>query len=101
MNGILIDPGAKTVEAIESTFELEELHKLVGAETLDFCHPFGRRETVAVDDNGMYNKLSEFRIAGYQHPIYGKAVIFGRDAGGRTVDTRLSVEEVYDQVEFE
>jgi hypothetical protein len=100
MKGILIDPEAKSVEAVESEFELVELHKLVGAETLDFCHPLGKTETVAVDDNGMSRELTRFFIEGYQWPIYGRAVIFGRDAGGGTVSTHLSVEEVFDSVTF-
>lgn len=100
MKGILIDPKAKSVEALEGEFENKELHRLIEAETLDFCHPFGRTETVVVDDNGVRLELPRFFIEGYQWPIFGRAVIFGRDAGGETVSTHLSVEEVFDSITF-
>jgi hypothetical protein len=100
MKGIMIDPVSKSVEALESEFENEELHKLVGAEVLDFCHPFGRTETMAVADDGMARELGIFYLEGYVWPIYGRAVIFGRDAGGGTVSTHLSVEEVFEAITF-
>jgi hypothetical protein len=101
MKGILIDPAKKSVEAVESeSFDLSELHKLLlGAETLDFCHPFGKTETVAVDDNGMSRELPHFFIEGFRWPIFGRAVIMGRgSAGGRS--RHLSVEEVFDLITF-
>jgi hypothetical protein len=102
VKGILVDPFAKSVEYIEREggFSLEELHRLIGAEALDFCHPFGRTETVVVDDGGIRKRLAPFRIEGYGAPIYGRAVIFGRDSGGGERDTRLSVEEVHEVVSF-
>ena len=100
MRGMLIDPYKRTVEALESEFENQELHRLVGAETLGFCHPYGRTETLAVDDEGMAQKLPEFYIEGYQWPIWGRAVLFGRGTGGQTVSTHLSVEAVYDSIAF-
>jgi hypothetical protein len=102
VKGILIDPVAKSVEAIEREggFSLGELHRLIGAEALDFFHPFGRTETVVVDDGGMRKGLTPFRIEGYDWPIYGRAIIFGRDSGGGERDTRLSVEEVHEVVSF-
>jgi hypothetical protein len=72
MKGILIDPVKRSVETLESEFELLELHRLIEAETLDFCYPFGRTEELAVDDEGMYHNLLPFRIAGYQWPIWGR-----------------------------
>jgi hypothetical protein len=99
MKGILIDPANRSVEALESPeFELAELHRLIGALTLDFCHPFGLAETMAVDDNGAILKLTSFRIEGFEWPIFRRAIIFGRGAGGETVSSGLSVEEVYDSI---
>jgi hypothetical protein len=102
VRGILVDPVAKSVEYIvsEDGFTLGELHELIGAEALDFCHPFGRTETVVVDDGGIRKRLAPFRLEGYDWPIYGRAIIFGRDAGGGERDTRLSVEEVHELVSF-
>jgi hypothetical protein len=103
VKGILIDPVQKSVEYIESDggFTLGELHEFLGAEALDFCHPFGRTETVVVDDGGMFKALAPFWIEGYgDSPIYGRAVILGRDAGGGDRDTRLTVEEVHELLSF-
>jgi hypothetical protein len=102
MKGILVDPVGKSVGYIEREggFTLAELHRVIGAEALDFFHPFGRTETVVVDDGGMRKGLACFRIEGYDSPIYGRAVIFGRDSGGGERSTRLTVEEVHELVSF-
>jgi hypothetical protein len=103
VKGILIDPVQKSVEYIESDggFTLGELHEFLGAEALDFCHPFGRTETVVVDDGGMFKALAPFWIEGYgDSPIYGRAVILGRDAGGGDRSTGLTVEEVHELLSF-
>ena len=102
MKGILVDPAAKSVEYIEREggFSLGELHRLIGAEALDFFHPFGRTETVVVDDGGVRKGLTPFSFEGYDWPIYGRAIIFGRDSGGGERSTSLTVEEVHELVEF-
>jgi hypothetical protein len=102
MKGILVDPFTKSVEEIKSEgdFPLEELHKLIGAETLDFAHPFGWKETVVVDDDGIAKNLASFRIEDCSWPIYGRAVILGRDSGGGTRSTGFTVEEVYEKIAF-
>jgi hypothetical protein len=102
VKGILVDPFAKSVEYIESEsgFSLEELHRLIGAEALDFFHPFGRTETVAVDDGGVRKGLTPFSLEGYDWPVYGRAIIFGRDSGGGERSTSLTVEEVHELVSF-
>jgi len=102
MKGILVDPVAKSVEYIQSEdgFPLGELHQLIGAEALDFCYPFGRAENVVIDDEGVAKKLASWQLEGYDWPIYGRAIIFGRDAIGGDRSTRLTVEEVYEVVTF-
>jgi hypothetical protein len=102
MRGILVDPVAKSIEYIvsEGSFTLSELHRLIGAEALSFCYPFGRTETVVLDDGGIRKGLAPFGIEGYEAPIYGRAIIFGRDECGGERDTRLSVEAVYELVSF-
>jgi hypothetical protein len=102
VKGILVDPVGRSVEYIvsEGGFSLGELHRLIGAEALDFCYPFGRTETVVVDDGGIRKGLAPFSFEGYDWPIYGRAVIFGRDSGGGERDTGLTVEEVHELVSF-
>ena len=102
MKGILVDPVGRSVEYIvrEGGFTLSELHRLLGAEVLDFFHPFGRTETVVVDDGGIRKGLASFSLEGYDWAIYGRAIIFGRDSGGGERDTSLTVEEVHELVEF-
>jgi hypothetical protein len=55
---------------------------------------------VVVDDGGIRKRLAFFGIEGYGAPIYGRAVILGRDSGGGERSTSLTVEEVYELVEF-
>jgi hypothetical protein len=102
VKGILVDPLAKSVGYIESEggFSLGELHRLIGAEALDFFHPFGRTETVVVDNGGVRKCLASWSLEGYDWPIYGRAVILGRDTGGGERSTGLTVEEVHELVSF-
>jgi hypothetical protein len=44
--------------------------------------------------------LAPFGLEGYDWPIYGRAIIFGRDECGGDRDTGLCVEEVYELVSF-
>lgn len=101
MKAILIDPAEKSARYIESDLTLQELHQLIDAETLDFAHPFGPYETLAVADDGAARNLKAFRIDGYHWPIFGKAILFGRDSGGKDCSTRVPVDLLFGAINWE
>lgn len=101
MKAILIDPAEKSARLIESDLSLEHLHQLINAEVLGFSHPFGPYETLAVDDNGAAKNLKAFRIDDYHWPIFGKAVLFGRDSSGKDCSTRLSLDLLFHVINWE
>jgi hypothetical protein len=106
MKGILIDPWAKSVEAIEipedEVASLMELKRLVGENTLDFAYLKDLRITIAVGDHSALADppLASFEVEGLAWPLYGRAVVLGYDARGATVFSGLSVEQMHELVSF-
>jgi hypothetical protein len=106
MKALLIDPLAKSVEAIEIPDDrvpsLRELHRLVGEDALDFAYLKDLRLAIAVGDHSALADppAPSFEVEGLAGRLYGRAVVMGYDAGGATVSNRLSVEEMHELVSF-
>jgi hypothetical protein len=108
MKTILIDPGDRSVRYIELTGNdpehLIEIHQIIGDDGLDFCRPFptGRECVVVGDHSALQNPpLPHFIILGHPWPIYGKALVFGRDIKGATIETSLTVAELREWILFD
>jgi hypothetical protein len=106
VKGILVDPAAKSVEEIEIPDDevpsLMELHRLVGEDALDFAYLKDLRITIAVGDHSALADppLASFTVDGLRDRLYGRAVVLGYSAGGATISSRLSVEQMYELVSF-
>jgi hypothetical protein len=106
VKALLIDPFAKSVEAIlipdDAVSSLMELHRLVGENTLDFAYLKDLRITIAVGDHSALADppLASFELEGLAGRLYGRAVVFGYDAAGATVSAKLSVEEMHELISF-
>jgi hypothetical protein len=106
VKGILIDPVAKSVEAIEipedKVRSLMEVHRLVGENALDFAYLKDLRLQIAVGDHSALADppLPSFEVEGLAGRLYGRAVVLGYDARGASVSSRLSVEEMHEVVTF-
>jgi hypothetical protein len=106
VKGILVDPAAKSVEAIEIPDDevpsLMELHRLVGENALDFVYLKDLRIMIAVGDHSALGDppLASFSVDGILGQLYGRAVVMGYDARGATISSRLSVEQMHELVSF-
>jgi hypothetical protein len=102
MKGILIDPFERSVSYVESKFEAQDLRRIVGTDLLDFSSGvFPNRHSVVVADYGAYDaSLPTFKVRNYPFAIHGKCLILAYDAQGETVPIKMTVEQVYDLIEF-
>jgi hypothetical protein len=105
MKAILIDPAERSLEWIdipEGTREsLIKIREIVG-DYLDFAY-VRPGESIAVGDKSALQDppLPRYRISGYKWPIYGRGVVLGYDGHGNERETRLTVEELSEMIEFE
>jgi hypothetical protein len=107
MKGILVDPWAKSVEAIlipeDEAASLIELRRLVKEDALDFAYLKDLRITIAVGDHSALADppLASFEVEGLAGRLYGRAVVMGYDARGATVSAKLSVEAMHELISFQ
>jgi hypothetical protein len=103
MKAILIDPFEKSIIGILTDGSLQEIYEFIGCDCIDTACPFDtRNEVVFVGDNSALQDppLPRFYVPGYDWPLYGRAMVFGRQAGGECVSTELTVEQVRKVVVF-
>jgi hypothetical protein len=106
MKAILIDPWKRSLETIDviqgtAPEALIQLYQIVG-DYLDFAY-FAPGESIAVGEHSALQKppLPRFFVDGYQWPLYGRGVVLGYHRGGAERETRLTVEELSEMIEFE
>jgi hypothetical protein len=106
VKALLIDPFAKSVEAIlipeDEVASLIELRRLVKEDTLDFAYLKDLRITIAVGDHSALADppLASFQVEGLAGRLYGRAVVLGYDAAGASVSAKLSVEQMHELISF-
>ena len=106
MKAILIDPWEKSLQTINvkngnGPEALMELYRLVGENGLDFCYPYPGESVAVGDHSALYNPpLPSFRLEGYGERLYGRAVLLGHSTNGKERDTRLSVEDLSELIEW-
>lgn len=106
LKAILIDPFKRSLETIEITpgdqpETLMELHRLVGENALDFAQPYCG-EQIAVGDHSALQEppLPAFMLEGFRDTLYGRGVLLGYSAGGKSRDTHLSVDQLLKMIEW-
>jgi hypothetical protein len=82
---------------------LIELRRLVKEGGLDFAYLKDLRITIAVGDRSALAEPPNpsFQVEGLAGPLYGRAVVLGYGAGGATVSSGLSVEEMHELITFQ
>jgi hypothetical protein len=79
MIAYLIDPFAKTVDAVDYDGDYKHIYALIDADTFD-CARFNEHgDGVFVDDEGLISGKSQefFAIQGYSTPLAGKGLVLG------------------------
>jgi hypothetical protein len=106
LKAILIDPFKRSLETIDvmpgdEPETLMELHRLVGEGALDFAQVY-RGEQIAVGGHSALQDppLPAFSLQGYKEALYGRGVVLGYSAGGKSRDTRLTVDALSKLIEW-
>jgi hypothetical protein len=94
---ILIDPELRLVTELQDEATLDNIHKLIGAETLSHfglaTFDDGHKDFGWVDDGGLSRGLPihAFLLPRAKDPIAGKCVIVGANERGETADCAIPV----------
>ena len=96
MKAILIDPGARSIEYVETLAALHDIYKLVGEDSIDSAFVFGKGEVGFVGDHSALQNppLPHFFVPGYKWPLHGRMLVLGVSPGGASRSTRLTVEQL-------
>jgi hypothetical protein len=107
MKAILIDPFAREVREIEIAATNDraltiEMHRLIGADTLDHQMISNDHDSVWLDDAGLKRgeAVYAFKLPIQRDPYAGTAVIIGADQIGRTRAPLIPVEVLRRDIEW-
>jgi hypothetical protein len=90
---ILIDSEKKTITSVEINGSLESIYKLLDCSTIAAPIEFENRDTMYVDDEGLYKKQTGgIMMRKWSYPIVGKVMIIGCDDEGESVDVKTPIE---------
>lgn len=106
MKAILLDCNARSITEVEHDGDFRDIHRLIGASPFDVRPLHGRQgEVIYFDDEFLLRDeagdLQTYAdINGVVDPIGGKILFLGTNGGGESVSTKLTVEEVEQNVSF-
>ena len=101
INAIKIDVVQQTVYAVEIDNGLNGLYTAIGCTCVDRI-VLDNRNDLWIDDEGLLQNPQppKFQLAGLLRPLAGNALICGYTAGGKTISTRLTADQIRPLVTF-
>ena len=106
MKAYLIDPYAMTVEEVQYSGDYNDIYALTDCQTFT-CLTFNEDEdTLFLDDEGLINGKEQafFRLvdtpSGDTYPLVGKALVLGCNEEGESVEPKITLEGLRNQVQF-
>jgi hypothetical protein len=101
MKAIKIDAKNRQVIEVDITSDYNDINKEIGSQIFTIAHSLKKRDTIMVDDEGLYNNDNTFFVyKGAHQPFAGNGLIVGCNAKGDTVDCKIDINEVKQNVEF-
>lgn len=100
MRAIKIDPRTRTIEAIDTPANLDDLYRLIETDIVEAVN-LGRKQMLWIDEEGLLRKEVKpfFSFVGYEDkPLCGVGVILGVDDDGDNIDTTLSVPDIFARI---
>jgi hypothetical protein len=101
MKAYLIDPYNCSITQVKYSGDYNDIYNLIDAKYFD-CVGFNEfRDTLYVDDEGLYKDNKEFfMIEGYPQPLVGKALVLGCDRNGNSIAPKISLTKLRNMVSF-
>jgi hypothetical protein len=98
---ILIDPFQNQITEELITQDYKDLYKLLDCEMFDAIRINDQRDSVFIDDEGLYKPDQQFfMIEGYPQPIAGKGLIIGSNEAGESQPPKITLQEARDSIIF-
>jgi hypothetical protein len=101
MKAYLIDPYECVITQVDYNGHYQQIYDLIDCYCFD-CVGFNEfRDTLYVDDEGLYKDNKEFfLIQGYPQPLVGKALVLGTDRYGNSKAPKISLTKLKKMVQF-
>lgn len=101
MKAIKIDSNLRQVIEVDITSDYNDINKQIGSDIFTIGHSLKKRDTLMVDDEGLLkNENTFFVYKGAHQPFAGNGLITGCNSQGETVDCKIDINEVKQNVEF-
>jgi len=101
MKAIKIDAIKRQVIEVDITSDYNDINKEIGSQIFTIAHSLKKRDTIMVDDEGLYNSENTFFVyKGAHQPFAGNGLIVGCDSKGNTISCKVDINEVKQNVEF-
>ena len=101
LEGFLIDPLSQRIIRVPVKPGIQDIYRLIQADTFDVAYFNEQQDCVYVDDNGLLNGPREFFfINGLHQPMAGRGLVMGTDADGNSVTPRVTLEWLRDNTGF-
>ena len=101
MKAYLIDPYETTVTEVEYSGNYEDIYKLIDCHTFDCVGFRGFKDTIYIDDEGLYKEDKQFfMVDGFPTPLCGKALVLGTDKKGNSQAPKISLTKLKKMITF-
>jgi hypothetical protein len=101
MKAYLIDPYETKVTEVEYSGNYEDIYKLIDCRTFDCVGFRGFKDTIYIDDEGLYKEDKQFfMVDGFPTPLCGKALVLGTDEEGDSISPKTSLTKLKSMVDF-
>ena len=101
MKAIKIDAKNRQVIEVDITSDYNDINKQIGCQIFTIAHSLKKRDTIMVDDEGLYNNENIFfAYNGAWQPFAGNGLIVGCNTKGDTIDCKIDINEVKQNVKF-
>jgi len=106
MKAVLINVHNETVQQVEvdDRSVLKDWYKHVGCQVVTVAHYFNDKDSVLVDDEGLFNLDEDskfFSVKGGHQPFSGNGLVVGvNPENGESVGPHIGVEEIRSMVKF-
>lgn len=101
LTGFLIDPLSQRIIQVPVKPGIQDIYRLIQADTFDVAYFNADQDCVFVDDNGLLNGPKEFfYINGLHQPMAGRGLVLGTTPDGESVPPKVTKEWLVDNTGF-
>tara|TARA_Y100000593_G_C4231800_1_gene297373 strand:- start:154 stop:531 length:378 start_codon:yes stop_codon:yes gene_type:complete len=104
MKAYLIDPRKRKISKVDYNGDFHQICGLINADIFTVVYPFNNRDSIYVDDMGLYEELNYcFSVKcdnGTTQDLYGNGLVLGTNEEGESVAVKTSLAELKKRISF-